>query len=201
MSNKGESSVLNASQLSANAQSLAGVTLSTSRASATGEIWVQDGAAISESPYNYLLVSPTTATVISQTSGNPIVTRNYYGGGTVYVTTPDFLGNKFASQILNVGERLLNFLQNQFAVVTVSGPQVEYLVNTDGERIIVTLINSNLNGAVWNGTLSFRRPTSSYWVSEWTGDVQVPSSVQNDQVVINATVPAYDVSVYALDGR
>jgi hypothetical protein len=79
-----------------------------------------------------------------------------------------------------------------------SGPQLEYLVNKDGNSIIVTLINTDLSGAVWNGTLSFPKPSSSYSVSEWTGDSQVPSSVQNGQVVINATVPAYDVTVYAL---
>jgi hypothetical protein len=190
--------ILNALQLSANAQTLAGVKLSTSRASATSETWVPDRSTISESPYNYTLVTPTTATVISQTSGNPIVTQNHYGTGTVYVTTPDFLENNSASQILNVGQKLLASLQSQFAVVAVSGPQLEYLVNKDGNSIIVTLINTDLNGAVWNGTLSFRQPTSSYSVSEWIGDSQVPSSVQNGQVVINATVPAYDVRVYAL---
>jgi hypothetical protein len=188
--------ILNALQLSANAQTLAGVTLTANRASATSETW--GGSTISESSYNYTLVSPTTATVIAQTSGNPIVTKNNYGTGTVYVTTPDFLENNSASAILNVGQTLLASLQSQFAAVAVSGPQLEYLVNKDGNSIIVTLINTDLSGAVWNGTLSFPKPSSSYSVSEWTGDSQVPSSVQNGQVVINAMVPAYDVTVYAL---
>jgi hypothetical protein len=190
--------VLNALQLSANAQTLAGVMLSTSRASATSETWVPDGSTIGEKPYNYSVVIPTTATVISQTSGNPIVTQNHYGAGTVYVTTPDFLENNSASKILNVGQKLLASLQSRFAIAAVNGPQLEYLVNTDGNSIIVTLINTNLNGAVWNGTISFLHPTSSYSVSEWIQDSQVPSSVQYGQVVINATVPAYHVRVYAL---
>ena len=191
--------VLNALQLNANAQSLAGVRLTSNRRRAIGETWEQDGGAISESPYNFSVVNLTTASVISQTSGNPIVTKNRFGAGVVYLTTPDYLGNESASQILNVGRRVFDSLQREFAVVAVDGPQLEYLVNTDGKRIIVTLINTNINGALWNGSLSFRQPTSSYSVSEWIGDSKISSSVQNGLVVVNATVPAYDVSVYALD--
>jgi hypothetical protein len=36
-------------------------------------------------------------------------------------------------------------------------------------------------------------------VQEWTGDDLVASSVANGRVVVNATVPAFDVRVYVLD--
>ena len=158
---------------------------------------------ISESSYNYAVATLTTASLVASTSGNPIVTKNVYGTGTVYVTTPDFLANGSDTAILNVGQNLINLLQTQSAPVTVSGPQLEYLVNTDnnGARIIVTLVNTQLSGAAWTGTLSFTQPASSYAVEEWTSDTTVGSTVQNGQVLVSATVPAFDVRVYVLDAN
>jgi hypothetical protein len=54
-------------------------------------------------------------------------------------------------------------------------------------------------GTAWSGTLSFSQPGSTYSVQEWTGDDSVASSVANRSVVVNATVPAFDVQVYVLD--
>ena len=76
---------------------------------------------------------------------------------------------------------------------------MEYLVNTDGPTTIVTLVNTDLNGATWNGTLAFVPPSTSYAVKEWTADTNVASSVQNGQVVVSATVPPYGVRVYVLE--
>jgi len=201
--NAGGILVMNAKQMSANSQTLAGVNLTGVEASASSETWLPDGSTISESSYNYAVATLTTASLVASTSGNPIVTKNVYGTGTVYVTTPDFLANGSDTAILNVGQNLINLLQTQSAPVTVSGPQLEYLVNTDnnGARIIVTLVNTQLSGAAWTGTLSFTQPASSYAVEEWTSDTTVGSTVQNGQVLVSATVPAFDVRVYVLDAN
>jgi hypothetical protein len=198
--NAGGILVLNAKQMSANSETLAGVHLTGTEASASSEIWVPDGSTVSESSYNYAVATLTTASLVAKTSGgNPIVTKNVYGTGAVYVTTPDFLANGSNTAILNLGQKLINMLQAQFAVVTVSGPQLEYLVTTDGARIIVTLVNTDLSGASWTGTLSFKQPASSYSVAEWTGDSTVGSTLQNGQVLVSATVPPFDVRIYVLD--
>jgi hypothetical protein len=193
--------VLNAKQLTAGAEALTGVRLTTGRASATGVTWVADGSALGERSYNYTVAAPTTATVVAQTSGNPIVTRNVVGSGAVYVTTPDFLMDAAATQILNVGQKLIETLQGQFAPVRVQGPPLEYLVSTDAGRVIVTLVNTDLNGAAWSGTLTFKQPGSTYSVEEWVLDATVASSAQGGTVVVSAAVPAYDVRVYVLDTR
>ena len=192
--------VLNAKQMSANSETLAGVHLTGTEASASSEIWAPDGSTVSESSYNYAVATLTSGSLLASTSsGNPIVTKNVYGNGTVYVTMPDFLANGSDTAILSVGQKLINMLQAQFAVVTVSGPQLEYLVNTDGASIIVTLVNTDLSGGTWSGTLSFKQPASSYSVAEWTGDSTVGSTLQNGQVLVSATVPPFDVRVYVLD--
>lgn len=196
---QGGTVVLNAKQLTSSAESLTGLHLTTGRATASSETWAPDGSTVGEKSYNYTVATPTTATVLSQTSGNPIVTRNAYGSGTVYVTTPDYLADSGGSQILLVGQKLIDSIQASLSLVQVKGPQLEYLVGTDGGRVIVTLVNTDLGGATWNGTLSFRQPASSYSVKEWTGDTAVASSVQSGQVVVNASVPPYDVRVYVLD--
>jgi len=197
--NQGGILVLNAKQMSANSETLAGVHLTGTSASANSETWIPDGSLVSEPSYNYAVVTPTTASLVAQTAGNPIVTKNLYGAGAVYVTTPDFLANASNTAILNVGQKLLNMLQAQFAVVTVSGPPLEYLIDTDGRKIIVTLVNTDITGATWNGTLSFKQPVSAYSVQEWTSDTSVASSLQSGQVVVSATVPAFDLRVYVLN--
>jgi hypothetical protein len=195
---QGGTLVLNALQLSANAQALAGVTLG-ARSTATSEIWVPDGSTINENSYNYTIVTPTTATVIARTSGNPIVTKNNHGSGAVYVTTPDYMSD-IGNNILLVGGKLIDLLQQQFAIATVSptGVGLDYLINRDGNRTIVTLINTDLGGAAWNGTISFPPPPSPYSAQEWTADTQASLSVINGQVVVPASIPGYGVRVYAL---
>jgi hypothetical protein len=191
--------VLNAKQLGANATTLAGLQLTTSRATATSEVWAADGSTIAESSYAYTIGSATTATTIAQTSGHPIVTKNVRGSGAVYVTLPDFMSDASGSQILNVGQKLLDGLESTVAPVQVSGPPLEYLVNTDGGRVIVTLVNTDLGGAAWTGSLSFRQPSTASSVEEWTADVPVAGSAQNGHIFVDAAVPAYDVRVYVLD--
>jgi hypothetical protein len=194
---QGGTLVVNALQLSANAQTLAGITLG-GRSTATSETWVPDGSTINENSYNYTIVTPTTATVIARTAGNPIVTKNLHGSGTVYVTTPDYMSDT-SNNILLVGGKLVDFLQQQFAIATVSptGVGLDYLINRDGNRTIVTLINTDLGGATWNGTISFPPPLSSY-SQEWTADTPVSVSLQAGKVVVSASVPGYAVRVYAL---
>lgn len=196
---QGGTVVLNAKQLNSSAESLTGLHLTGGTASASSSLWMADGSQINDSSFNYALSTPTSASVVAQSSGNPIITKNAYGSGLVYVTTPDFMANSGSSQILSVGQKLLDTLSNQYAVVRISGPQLEYLVNTDGRRVIVTLVNTALNGSTWNGTLYFALPSVSYSVKEWTSDTTVASSVSSGQVVVNASVPAYDVRVYVLD--
>lgn len=196
---QGGTLVINAQQVTAAAETLTGVHLTSGRASATAETWLPDGSVVSEPTYNYTVGTPTSAAVIAQAAGNPIVTRNAVGAGAVYFTTPDFLSNAAGSQVLNVARKLLGTLQSQVALVQVEGPQLEYLVTTDGGRIIVTLVNTDLSGAPWSGTLSFSQPASSYSVKEWTGDTTVASSVQAGKVVVSAAVPAFDVRIYVLD--
>ena len=190
--------MLNAKQMSANSETLAGIHLTGSSSSATSETWIPDGSTINESLYNYSRATLTKAASIAQTSGNPIVTRNNYGLGTVYVTMPNFMANAGNTAILNVGQKLISMLQAQCAVVTVSGPKLEYLISTDTGKTIVTLVNTDITGATWNGTLSFPQPSGSYSVQEWTSDTLVGSSLQNGQVVVNASVPAFDVQIYVL---
>jgi hypothetical protein len=77
--------------------------------------------------------------------------------------------------------------------------RLSILISTDGGKIIVTLVNTDITGAAWNGTLSFKQPASTYSVQEWTSDTAVASSLQSGQVIVNASVPAFDVRVYVLN--
>jgi hypothetical protein len=192
--------IINAKQLPATADSLTGVHFTGGRASASSEIWLPDNSTITENSYNYSVATTITASTIAKTaSGDPVVTKNSLGSGTVYVTTPDYMEDAGSTRILNVGQRLIDTVQSQLAVARVQGPRSEYLINTSGGKTVVTVVNTDLGGATWNGTVSFPTPSGSYTVREWTGDTTVASTVQNGQVVINGNVPPYDVRVYVLE--
>jgi hypothetical protein len=197
---QGGTLVLNAKQLVPSAESLTGLRLTGVHATAAGETWLPDNSAISERTYHYSVATPMTASVVAKTSlGDPIVTKRTYGSGTVYVTTPDYLQDASATRILTVGQKLIDSLVNQFALARVEGPQIEYLVNTSGGKTIVTLVNTDVSGRTWNGTVTFPLPLRRYTVNEWTEDTRVTSSVQGEEAVVDASVPPYDVRVYVLD--
>jgi hypothetical protein len=143
-------------------------------------------------------VTPTNASIIAKmSSGDPIITKNSFGQGEVYVTTPDYLQDAASTKILNIGQKLLDTLQARFSPVQVQGPQLEYLVNTGNGKTIATLVNTSLSGAAWTGSLTFN--AASGIVKEWTTDTVVPSTVRNGKVVANVSVPPYDVKVFALE--
>ncbi len=191
--------VVNAKQLPTDADALTGVHFTGARGRASSATWVSNATTIDEDSFRYAVATPTSASVLAHTpSGDPIVTSNAFGSGTVYVTTPDFLEDAAGKRILKVGHRLIDMIQQGQAVASVDGPQVEYLVSTDGGRTIVTLVNTDRRGNAWTGTLSFPIPGGAYSASEWTRDVPVGTSLSGGQVVINATVPRYGVRVYAL---
>jgi hypothetical protein len=199
---QGGTLVLNAKQLGGDQalEALTGLHLTSGRASAAGVNWIQDNSTLTERAFDYSVVEPVTASVIAKTaSGDPIVTKQALGRGAVYVTTPDYLQDASATGILAVGAKLLEELVRQFAVASVSGPQLHYLVNADRGRTIVTLVNTDLGGETWNGTVSFPFPCGSCQVREWTMDRPVEAKIRGGQAVVSASVPAYDVRVYAID--
>jgi hypothetical protein len=104
--------IINAQQMSTNSQTLAGVTLTANRGRARSSTWVADGSTITEaSAYNYQKVTLTTAANVAYTGNDPVITKNAYGAGTVYVTTPDYMENATATTILNVGSKLIDTAQ------------------------------------------------------------------------------------------
>jgi hypothetical protein len=191
--------VVNARQLPPDADALTGMHLTGGRGHASSAVWIPDGSTIDEDPFRYQVTTPTSASVLARTpSGDPLVTSNAHGSGTVYVTTPDFLEDATGKRILRVGRRLIDRIQTSLALVHVRGPQIEYLVNSDGERTIVTLVNTDRRGTTWTGSLLFPIPAGAYTAREWTRDVSVNTSVSGNQVLIDASVPRYGVRVYAL---
>ena len=114
-------------------------------------------------------------------------------------STPDYLLDANSSALLGVGQKLLDLLAGSVAKVSVQGPALQYLVNTSGSRTIVTLINTDLSGAAWTGTLSFPAPAPGYTMTEWTSDHPVASSVSNGKLAVAASVPGYNVRVFALN--
>jgi hypothetical protein len=192
--------VVNAKQLPAGAESLTGLQLTADRGSATAANWRPDGSTAPERSFGYTVAKPTSASVLAAApNGAPLITRNAYGTGTVYTSTPDYLLDANSSALLGVGQKLLDLLAGSVAKVSVQGPALQYLVNTSGSRTIVTLINTDLSGAAWTGTLSFPAPAPGYTMTEWTSDHPVASSVANGKLAVAASVPGYNVRVFALN--
>jgi hypothetical protein len=196
---QGGTVVLNARQIDPASEGLAGVHVGSGRGSASSATWLPDGTVLPESPFGYSLVTPGTATVIARAGADPVVTKNVVGAGAVYVTTPDFMADSTGAHILAVGQKLLDTLQSGLARATVQGAPIEYLLDGDGGRTIVTLVNTDLGGADWHGTVSFEPSAASWSVREWTQDTTLTGAQQGTHVVVEATVPAFDVRIVVLD--
>ena len=196
--NGGGTLIANVNQATAADQSLLGVTLSSSTATGTSSRWLADGSTYSELQYTYNKVTLTTATKVADNngSGDALITVNNVGLGKVYLTTPGFMQSNDKTQILNIGQKLTDSVMTANVSATVEGAATYYIVNTAANKIVVTVMNNS--GTAWSGTVDVNKPAGAYTTQEWVTDTPVTSSVAGNQVKINATVPAYDVRVFAI---
>lgn len=190
--------VVNARQVTAADEALLGVTLSTTTATGTSAKWLSDGVVSTESPFTYTKVTPTTATVIANNNASdPLITSNKVGNGTVIFAAPHYLQNSGRSALLNIGVKLFDTLDAKFTIAQISGPAVEYIVNRGAGKTIVTLVNNS--GSVWTGTIKLDKPQGAYTVKEWRSDQSLSATESSGKLTISASVPIYEVRVYALE--
>ncbi len=190
--------VLNAAQVSAADAALIGATLTGQTGQSTSSLWIADGSWFTEPIYTYAKVSLQGATVVARNAeGDPLITRFAVGTGEVYLTTPTLLQDNNRSQILNIGRKLFDVLADRYAPASVEGPSILYQLNADSRVTAVTLVNGG--GTTWTGTVSFPVPASAFQAFEWTSDTPVATTTVGGRVVLSASVPPYDVRVYALE--
>jgi len=195
--NDGGTLVLNQQQVEAEDEVFLGVTLSQIQRSSTSSKQLENHTAYTEPLYRYTLVTPTTASIIAvNNEGDPLITKHTIGNGSVYLTTPEYLQDVNKTRILNIGQNLVDTLVSQTAIAQVYGSKVEWIVNKDANKTVVTLINNS--GSTWNGSIITDRPQGLYATREWTSDVLVSSTNSSEKVIILASVPAYDVKIYAI---
>lgn len=192
--------VANVKQITKADESFLGVTLTTSTAVASSSKWITDGIVEPEQPFTYTKVTPTTATVIADNNGaDALITRNAVGSGLVILTTPHYLQNNAKDTLLRIGMKLMDTLDAYYAGAKISGPPVSYTVNTGAGKTVVMLVNNNLSAATWNGTIAFNKPQGTFTTKEWRADETVSNTVQGNTVNIPASVPAFDIKVYAME--
>jgi hypothetical protein len=195
---EGGTLVINANQLATTDESFLGVGVKTTAKTATAARWQADGSNYQESSFQYTTVVPSTAQVLATANGSdPIITTNAYGKGHVIITTPRYLQTSARDQILNIGTRLLDWLQSQYSVAQVSGPPIEYIVNQASYGIVVALLNHT--GTDWSGNITTNTFDQVSAVKEYTADTAAPWSANGATITVNATVPAWDVRVYGIE--
>jgi hypothetical protein len=189
--------VINQQQVELEDEAFLGVQIEDTLRSSINSKWLTENVSYTENLYNYTVVHPISASVVATNNNlDPIITKNHIGNGAVYLTTPHYLQDTNKSQILNVGQKLIDTLVNDNAIVRISEPKVEWLVNTSADKIIVTVVNNS--GSDWNGSIFFKEPEGAYTISEWMGDTQVSSARANGRLIISDTIPAYDLKIYTL---
>ena len=190
--------VVNTSQITAAEASLAGVTLTSEVRVGNTSKWLAGGVLYTEPQYRYNVVTPDTATVLATNGGtDPLITSNAVGAGEVILTTPQYLQANARDQLLAVGTRLFDWLNDRYAVVRVAGPPVEYIVNQTAGSVIVTVLNHS--GSAWNGLISADSARTVSAVREYIADQDAPSTVSGTTIRVLAQVPPYDVRIYAIE--
>ena len=148
--------MLNARQIDSSFSDLTGVQLG-SRAQGSNSIW--SGTSTSEPAYTYTRLALAGAQAVATNgSGDALVTVFSYGKGRVFVTAPDYLEDTARTQILNLGQHLIDNLIAETAAASVAGPPSAFLVNSDAHTTTVTVINNS--GSSWSGQISCKKPAS-----------------------------------------
>lgn len=81
----------------------------------------------------------------------------------------------------------------------VNGPTLEWIVNRDDRKTVVTMVNNH--GTEWQGTVLLEKPRKAYQTTEWLleADRTVPHQEQGGKVSIPLSIPPYDLRIIALD--
>ena len=197
--NRGGILVLNAAQIVAADEDLAGAALqSAPLRTASSSRWLPSNNSVNESGYDYFAVRATTAEVLAVNEANdPLITRRRIGAGEVYLTTPDHLQSKVRDQILPIGKQLLDSLFLRVSLARVNGPPIEYVVSEAAGKILVTLINNS--AADWVGEVVIRRPNGFSRVMEYLSDQPAAFRSSRREVTVATRLPAFEVRVFALE--
>jgi hypothetical protein len=129
--------------------------------------------------------------------GAPLITSNAVGAGRFILTTPDYLQTTARDRLLEVGVRLFDHLNSQYAPAFVSGPGAQYMFSTAPGKLITTIINNS--GVVWNGAITANIPGAVAAVREYTADTAAGCARAGSSVTVKGSVPAYDLRIFAIE--
>ena len=190
--------VVNVRQATGADEALLGVRLAGADLGGSSSRWLADGTVYAEPPFRYRPVTPVAARVLATAGdGAPLITSNAIGAGRVILTTPEYLQAAARDRLLEIGVRLLDELNRQHAPALVSGPGAQYLFSTAPGRLVTTIINNS--GAAWSGAITASIPGAVTAVREYTADTAAACSRAGATVTVKASVPAYDLRVFAIE--
>ena len=146
----------------------------------------------------YKPVDPVSARVLATArDGAPLITSNAVGAGRVILTTPDYLQTTARDRLLEVGVRLFDYLNSQYAPAFVSGPGAQYMFSTAPGKLITTIINNS--GVAWNGAITANIPGAVTAVREYTTETAAGCARGGSIVTVKGSVPAYDLRIFAIE--
>ncbi len=191
--------VMNYDQMTSADLALTGVVLKNAapRQAATAN-WLATQTKLSEPLYRYTPVAPGTADVIAASEfSDPLITRQRLGAGEIYLTTASGMQSAARDQILGHDTQLLDALIGRYAVASISGPPVEYIVNQLPGKIVVGLINNS--GSTWTGNISVTASVSSWAVNDYLQDQPVPFQPTSSGATIAAQVAPYGIAIFGFE--
>jgi hypothetical protein len=200
---EGGTLVANAAHFPAPDEALTGVKLTGQSKVASQSRWLEDATAVREGRYQYPVATLAGAEALADDgNGVPLVTRHRVSKGEVILSLPDHL---YAAddhhRLLGVGWRLYNSVMEPQLPAQVEGPPLEWLVNRDARKTVVTLVNNH--GSEWQGQVLLDKPRQAYQTTEWLveRDRSVPHQEQGGKVSIPLSVPPYDLRIIALEAK
>jgi hypothetical protein len=202
--------ILNSAQIKGLPDQLIGVHLTNSTAEADNAKCLSKGESVQDLSgqlFRYeKLELKGAGTLVATTTGDPLVTVNKVGKGSlIFVAVPDLLGED--ERMVPFGAHLLTHVFADATPVKVSG-DVEYLINRNASGWVVTLLNNN---GVWKTQQGMAQVDRSAYVNvsisvkgervqsatEWTEEKQL--SISADQ--INVRIAPGGVAVVELNTK
>ena len=190
--------VLSSAQRAAFDDTFLGVHIDSASRRATASTWLPANATTTERAYTHSPLTLLTASPLALAAdSSPLLTQNPFGAGRVIVSGAPYLQTTAQDQLLDVGVRLFDWLAAQHSAVTLSGPPVEYIVNQDDARVLVTVVNNA--ATAWSGSITVQARREVAAVREYIADEDAPWTPARNRVQVLAQVPPYEVKVFAVE--
>ena len=153
------------------------------------------GQQFDEVNYEYTEIQLEGATAVAMNGqGDPLVTKNQFGKGEVYLGTAHHHLSLTAKSMLKGVAAVLADVINPLLPVRIEGSPIQYQINKTDNGYLIAVYN--WSPAPWTGKLILKDCHGDYQVIEQFSENKIAARKIGGETIIDSEVPPYDIRLY-----